>query len=120
MVGDFREAFSYFPSTQLAFDPPTWPQYSYAHPHVVVLAPTRELCHQIYQEADQLGSDSDFEFRIFCWSASSNTRNRARLAQTNPQCICRDRKPSDSHLSWKQEQKVNLNHHVVFLFISQF
>ena len=74
---------------ELQNSPPGWPQYGWAHPHILVIAPTRELAHQIYEEAEKFGQGAGLRTcEIFGGEGNSNGQKWA-LQEKNPHCVGR-------------------------------
>ena len=70
-------------------EPRGWPQYGYAHPHILVVAPTRELAHQIWEEAVKFGEPAGLKScEVFGGEGNSQGQKYA-LQDKNPHCVCK-------------------------------
>ncbi len=56
------------------------------HPHVLVLAPTRELCNQIFDEAVKFGKPAGIRTAV-AYGGSENRKNQAYMMQSRPHVV---------------------------------
>merc|ERR1719436_1076748 len=55
-------------------------------PAMLIMAPTRELCQQIFDESERFGKPA--QIRTACCFGGPNKMDQARKLHAGPQCVC--------------------------------